>query len=183
MISNVCDSYCGIYCEACDILQTYKTGRKSKLASFWNEKAIRKYHSGMGSDVSAQSCAIHCEGCKSDSLFINCAACKIRECARSKKVEHCIECNEYPCGMLGHSQQAQAVLPHLKENQPNMERIREKGIEKWLVEQKVRWQCPQCKNLFSWYSTRCSHCGANLKSKTYRFSLIQALLLRSSFSM
>jgi len=176
------DSYCGIYCGACDIMQAYITGKKHKLSSFWNEKTIRKYHACMGNDISAQSCAIQCNGCKSDSLFINCAFCRIRECAISRKVEHCIDCSDYPCSLLGNRQQAQVVLPHLKENHPNMESIRENGTEKWLADQKAKWQCPQCKAGFSWYSTRCSHCGASLKSRAYRFSPMQSVLLRSSFS-
>lgn len=176
------DSYCGIYCGACDIIQAYKTGKKHKISSFWSEENIRKYHSAMGNDISGHSCAIHCHGCKSDSLFINCSFCKIRECAINKKLEHCIDCSDYPCSLLGDRQQAQIVLPHLKKNHPNMESIRNNGTEKWLAEQKIKWQCPKCKEEFSWYSTRCNHCGANLKSKTYRFSPIQSALLKSSFS-
>jgi hypothetical protein len=37
------DSYCGIYCGACDIMMTYKTGRKHKLATFWDESTVRTF--------------------------------------------------------------------------------------------------------------------------------------------
>jgi len=117
-------------------MQAYKTGKKHKLSSFWDEKTIQKYHSAIGNDISAQSRAIHCNGCKSDSLFVNCAFCKIRECAQSKQIEHCSECSDYPCALHGNSQQAQAVLPHLKENQPNMAQIQKIGTEQWITEQK-----------------------------------------------
>ncbi|NLO39258.1 MAG: DUF3795 domain-containing protein [Ruminiclostridium sp.] len=176
------DSYCGIYCGACDILQAYKTGKKHKLASFWNEKNIRKYHLAMGNDNASRSCAIHCNGCKSNSLFINCASCKIRECAMGKEVEHCSECGEYPCSLFGDSQKAQIVLPHLKENQPNLESIKKNGTEKWLADQEKRWQCPQCRAGISWYTSKCSQCGTSLKSKAYRFTWMQSVMLKSSFS-
>lgn len=42
------DSYCGIYCGACDIMMTYKTGCQHRLASFWNESTVKTFHNKLG---------------------------------------------------------------------------------------------------------------------------------------
>ena len=77
------DSYCGLYCGACFIIQAYKQNRTDCIPEPWLE--------------SIQGKELDCYGCKSGKLYENCRGCKIRICAESKNVEFCNECPEYPC--------------------------------------------------------------------------------------
>ena len=75
------DCYCGIYCGACDILMTYKTGYKHRPASFWNESTVKTLHNKLGLYYDKnRPFTTKCNGCKSDTLFVNCAVCEIRKC-------------------------------------------------------------------------------------------------------
>ena len=85
MSTDTNDSYCGIYCGACDIMMSYKTGRRTRLASLWNVPTVKKFQKKMGLDYDEnRACSLECHGCKSGTLFVNCRACGIRICARKK---------------------------------------------------------------------------------------------------
>ncbi len=45
---------------------------------------------------------INCDGCVTDGtrIFSYCGTCKIRRCAREKRVENCAFCSVYPCEVL-----------------------------------------------------------------------------------
>lgn len=174
------DSYCGIYCGACDIMKSYKTGDKSKLASFWNETVVQKLHKGMGlSYDNSRPFELTCHGCKSDTLFVNCRVCNIRKCAIEKNIEHCIDCREYPCNTISEFNKMAFFLPHVKYNHTNMEKIKKDGVDRWLSEQESRWKCPGCNTGFSWYSDRCGNCGRDLTKSAYKFSFIKSLILKA----
>jgi len=173
------DSYCGIYCGACDIMMTYKTGKIHKLASFWNESTVKTFQKKTGIPYDENKPFTYkCNGCKSDTLFVNCAVCRIRDCAVSAKVEHCIDCNKYPCNLIVESQKVEPLLPHLKSNHTNMETITKAGITRWLAEQENMWKCPGCKTGFSWYTGKCQNCGKDLKEFTFKFSFWQSTILK-----
>ena len=179
MKNNSYDSYCGIYCGACDIMMAGRTGGKYRLASFWNGKNIRRYQKTLGIEYdSEQPVSLKCNGCKSDTLFVNCASCRIRTCAIDKKVDHCLDCASYPCNLIVEFNKAGSLLPHVKNNHDNMKRIQDSGIKTWLSEQAERWRCPDCNTEFSWYTNKCKNCGKNLKEYSYKFSFIQALILK-----
>ncbi len=173
------DSYCGIYCGACDIMTTYRTGRKGRLASFWNEENVKIFHRAAGIAYNEnRAFEMRCRGCKSDDLFVNCKNCLIRKCAIERKIAHCIDCGEYPCVKTRQMKKVEGLLPHVKGNRDNLERIRRAGPEKWLSEQEERWKCPHCSENFSWYTDTCNGCGRDLKKETYRFSFLQAIILK-----
>ena len=173
------DSYCGIYCGACDIMIAYKTGQKGRLASFWNEENVKTFHRATGTAYDeGKAFQMKCHGCKSDDLFVNCKNCQIRVCAVERNLSHCIDCGEYPCGKITQMKKMEGLLPHLKGNRSNLEMIRIAGLEKWLSEQEKRWKCPHCGENFSWYSGNCIKCGMNLKEGTFKFSFLQALILK-----
>lgn len=174
------DSYCGIYCGACDIMNTYKTGYKSRLASFWNETAVKKLHKTMGLDYdNTRPFEITCNGCKTDTLFVNCRVCNIRKCAIEKNVAHCIDCGEYPCNTIIEFNKMSSFFPHLNCKQANMEKIKKEGTERWLSEQENGWKCPDCKTGFSWYTGKCNNCGKDLTGLSYKFYFIKSLILKA----
>lgn len=173
------DSYCGIYCGACDIHLAYKTGHKDKFASFWTEPVLRAFQKAQGnSGVTNDALRIRCHGCKSDVVFINCTTCKIRSCAIDRKIEHCIDCKEYPCPHHLGMRKGAALLPHVKSNHHNLEAIRKAGAEQWLGQQEELWKCPGCQTSFGWYSDVCRTCGKKLTGLSFKFSPVKAFLLK-----
>jgi hypothetical protein len=173
------DSYCGIYCGACDIMMSYKTGNKHRLASFWNESTVKTFQNKLGLVYdSGKPFSYKCNGCKTDTLFVNCAVCQIRKCAINSKVEHCIDCEKYPCKPIVDSRKMFSLLPHIKSNRNNMEIIKKVGVTQWLSEQEKKWKCPNCNTNFSWYTYKCKNCNNDLKQYSFRFSFLQSLILR-----
>ena len=173
------DSYCGIYCGACDIMNSYQTGKKQPLALFWNEKTVKSLHKGLGLKYDdSKPFTLECHGCKSGQLFVNCRVCKKRECAISRNLAHCIDCSDYPCDEIRSMQKNAFVLPHVKDNHTNMASIKSVGVEQWLKDQQNRWKCPKCNTGFSWYTSKCNSCGSNLRKYTWRFSSFRLQLLR-----
>lgn len=146
------DSYCGLYCGACSILKAERDGSRDPFAAFWADD---------------RQMALHCRGCKSDSLFENCAICDIRTCAISKGVERCLECGDFPCEKMNPEMMAGLVqkLPHLSSATENVEKIMTQGCANWLAQQAELWSCPECQTAFSWYDDSCSKCGTDLTKR------------------
>ncbi len=173
------DSYCGIYCGACDIMMTYKTGNSYRLALFWNEATVKSLQKGLGLKYDeSQPFKIECHGCKSDLQFVNCRVCKIRDCAVSRKIEHCIDCENYPCNLTAGMKKNEFSLPHTKENHPNMMTIKQAGVDQWLSEQAKKWKCPECTTNFSWYTSSCTNCGSNLDKYSFKFTSFHFILMK-----
>jgi len=178
------DSYCGIYCGACDIVMTYKTGKKHRLASFWDERTVKIFQKKIGIQYDENKPFTYkCNGCKSNIQFVNCSVCQIRKCAIEKNVEHCIDCPKYPCDQILGSKTSSFLLPHLKSNHANMEKIIKVGIAQWLSDQEEKWKCPSCKTSYSWYTRKCMNCGAKLKDHSFRFSILQSIILKMGIYM
>lgn len=173
------DSYCGIYCGACDIRLAGETGRKSRFAAFWDEGTLRRFRERQGTPItSPEQLRLRCSGCKSDDVFVNCGACQLRACARERRVEHCSDCSEYPCATYRGFLSAGSILPHVSHCQANLEAIRAVGVERWTEDQAERWRCPECRAPFSWYAETCGSCGKALGDRSFRFSALRALVMR-----
>ncbi|MFC2071339.1 DUF3795 domain-containing protein [Chloroflexota bacterium] len=125
------DTYCGIYCGACEVMNAETYQDKAHVTKIWE---------GI---MEASPEQVHCSGCKSDDLFFNCEQCKMRPCAKSKGLEFCIECNEYPCIYYHEGKQVVEQLPylsHMKAIVKNLRDIKGYGIERWLDIQKTKWE-------------------------------------------
>lgn len=142
------DTYCGLYCGACDVLIANKNGNVEKLAKAWNMKPEK----------------LRCHGCKTEIISSFCATCDIKKCAEkeNKKVDFCFQCAEYPCARLVEFKNDK--YPHHSVVLKNLDIIHDKGIDKWLEEQNSRWSCPNCGTKFSWYDKVCQNCGEKLYS-------------------
>ncbi|MGE5396052.1 MAG: DUF3795 domain-containing protein [Chitinophagales bacterium] len=162
------DSVCGIYCGACSIMASYRTGIKDPLALFFNEANVKSFLTSQGQTYPENEPFEHkCHGCKTSTLFINCRPCPIRACAVEKKAEHCIECEQYPCDLFSSrmcNPEIAQNLPHTKAAVKNLNRIKEVGLNQWLTEQEKAWRCPDCGTDFSWYASACGKCGRDLNS-------------------
>jgi len=148
------DSYCGIYCGACDLLVACRRGEPGSFSP------------GFKAAIPARD-DYRCRGCKSELVFGNCASCPIRACARARGIEHCSDCGEYPCEPLRRIryESPHPGLPHLSLCHENLEAIKARGTEAWLEEQVALWRCPSCSAPDSWYSAACPRCGEPLAGR------------------
>jgi len=136
------DTYCGLYCGACPVLLANETGTVERRAVEWNMKPGE----------------LRCLGCRSEMTAVFCTDCVIRPCARDRGITSCCDCSEYPCELLRNFRADEH--PHHSVILKNLARIKEKGPDAWLEEQKHRWSCPVCGARFTWYDDRCPECGA-----------------------
>jgi hypothetical protein len=135
------DTFCGLYCGACDVLQANKSGTIETLAQAWGEEPEQ----------------LRCRGCKSEINAVYCKECGIKLCAKNKEVEYCFQCDDYPCTRLvafrndDHAHHSIVLR--------NLDHIGRHGLEQWLEEQRARWSCPNCGVGFTWYDKVCKGCG------------------------
>ncbi len=88
-------------------------------------------------------CGIYCAGCKNYLKNMNCMGCRYEEnlvddcptrsCAINKGLLYCGECSDYPCIVL--KEFYEDGVCHHQQAFLNVLRIKEIGIEKWLLEQ------------------------------------------------
>jgi hypothetical protein len=138
------DTFCGLYCGACDVSQANRSGTVAALARDW----------GMEPDQ------LRCQGCKSAVNAVYCIDCDIKACASSRTVEYCFQCADYPCVRLLTFRDDDSAHHSVVSN--NLDRLREQGLDRWLAEQRLRWTCPSCGAETTWYETACRACGGQL---------------------
>jgi rubrerythrin len=109
-----------------------------------------------------------CDGCLSGGkLAAHCQNCNIRLCALNKQNNsRCSDCEELPCYRITNLINMGRYL-HRKEYLPNLEKIREMGVQKWAKYEEERWRCPQCGLLMSWYDAECVGCGAKRSERVF----------------
>jgi hypothetical protein len=148
MIINIMDfrydAYCGLNCGACMIRTAFVQKRYDLIPKIWRENSREK--------------KFDCAGCKNDSVYENCQHCSIRSCAKTKKVEYCMDCTEYPCDLYSILKQR----THFQVTKDNPKRIRQMGLESWIVVENNRWKCSKCGIQYSWYEEICAKCGTKL---------------------
>ena len=74
------DTYCGLYCGACDIMAAFKKSTVENTKPQWEDLPVefrKNIPAGKAADII-------CYGCKSDTVFIGCSKCLIRKCAKKK---------------------------------------------------------------------------------------------------
>ncbi len=155
------DSYCGLYCGACDILHHYKNSLESGKPPEWrNLPATMQKHLPV-----PKNSPIECYGCKSDSVFHGCKKCPMRNCAMAKEgIENCTECSKYPClkfrlwKLFIRLGGFYKKLPHLQELNSNLKEIQTIGLKGWTEKQKTFWTCSKCSSELTWYSKEGHRC-------------------------
>src|SRR4030042_6435199 len=104
------DSYCGLYCGACGVIHAVEKGTLEEFAKKWNSTAEK----------------MECHGCKSDHIAEFSRNCRIRVCARDKRVEFCFECDDYQCERFLDFLEKHAAHPRIHVG--NLERIETGGL-------------------------------------------------------
>ncbi len=159
---------CGTYCGACPAYlakhgedEQIKTKRQKKLASE-PAKALK------GIPPSNWMNGLLCDGCLSGGkLAPHCQNCNIRLCALNKESNsRCSDCKELPCYRVAGLINMGRYL-HRKEYLPNLAKIREMGVQKWVQYEADRWRCPQCGLPMQWYDAECIGCGAKRSERLY----------------
>ncbi|MCK5833873.1 DUF3795 domain-containing protein [bacterium] len=92
-------AYCGLDCESCPIYIATKTENPIARAAM-REDIARICFEKYGMNYTSEEIT-DCDGCRNDGrLFIECANCAIRACARTREVENCAFCDNYACEKL-----------------------------------------------------------------------------------
>jgi len=150
---------CGTYCGACPAyIAKHSEDEQIKM------RLQKRYSSGPMKAVKAipdpgWMDGILCDGCLSDGeIAAHCQSCAIKKCAANKEnVTRCSECKELPCTRI--TNLIDTGLLHRAEYLPNLEKIREMGVQEWVKYEEDRWRCPQCSLPMSWYDAECVGCG------------------------
>ena len=135
------DSYCGIYCGACEIMRVFRFGDVKKAAKEWDMKPEE----------------IRCYGCKTNDVSSYSKDCDFKKCAEDKGVNFCFECENFPCQKLLDFENDECS--HHTGVLKNLEFIKKSGLKNWLMQQELRWKCANCGTNFSWYEKTCKKCG------------------------
>lgn len=137
-------SACGLYCGACGIY----------LATQENDcDKILQYAVVLNQNYEATLCF----GCSSKRKSLHCSeSCIFVECKQRKGVNYCIDCKDFPCQAMN---EFKSKMPHRVEIFDSQKRLKEIGIECWLIEMKDYYTCPHCKTVNSAYHLVCRSCG------------------------
>jgi hypothetical protein len=126
----------------------------------------------------AAPCGMYCGYCRQYldreyGLKKGCEGCRIRnkDCAFLKnkcpslkegRIHFCHECDTFPCDNLDR-------LDEKYRNKygvslvGNLERIKSIGADRWLEEQRDRWQCPACGGRQCVHEKKCYGCGQRIR--------------------
>lgn len=143
-------SECGLYCGACGIYIATQENDNDKILQY----ALvlnQSYDDTL------------CIGCAAERKSLHCSRmCTFIDCKKRKEVAFCSDCKEFPCQALI---EFKSKMPHRAEIIDSIKRMKDIGIEKWLIEMKEYFYCPQCKTVNSAYHITCRKCGFNPSCK------------------
>lgn len=134
---------CGLYCGACGIYLATQENDTEKILQY----AV----------VLNQSFdETLCDGCRANRKSAHSSKmCLFVTCVKSKGIEFCGTCNDYPCEEIT---EFQSEMPHRIEILESQNRLKEIGWEKWLFEMNKKFSCSQCNTINSAYDITCRKC-------------------------
>lgn len=140
--NNDLAAFCGLYCGACSFKVAFDEKCSAHVKAM--PSAFDEYK-----DQELQ----FCPGCRLDN---QCGECDIRDCAKEKNIEHCGDCNEFPCERI--KAFAEDEFPHHSHVISNLKGLKTLGTEEWLSMQDKKWRC-KCGGKTSWYLDVCCACA------------------------
>ena len=136
-------AFCGLFCGSCGIY----------IATIRNDgKELERIAQMMKTGIEE----IPCRGCRSDVLSPHCRMCGFKSCAKTRNLNNCEECGEFPCDAL---RDFQKQLPHRTELFESAQYRNEHGIDQWLEKMREDYSCEKCGEINSPYYTACRKCG------------------------
>lgn len=148
---------CGTYCGACPAyIAKHGTDELKELL----KKSSSNSATGKGIPPANWMEGLLCDGCLSGgTLAPHCQQCNIRLCALDKQTDaRCANCEELACRRVMNLINMGGYL-HREEYIPNLKKMKEMGVQEWVIYEEKRWQCPRCGLPLSWYDTECAGCG------------------------
>jgi hypothetical protein len=105
-----------------------------------------------------------CPGCRGQetSQPVYCRRCKIRDCAVSRGIDFCYECESFPCPRIKQIDKRYRLRYHVSLIENGI-RIKTVGLEQFLREDKQKWTCPGCGGVVCMHSRVCSACGREME--------------------
>ncbi|MFW9987238.1 MAG: DUF3795 domain-containing protein [Candidatus Odinarchaeota archaeon] len=138
---------CGLYCGVCSIY----------IADRANNSKFKRILLDWSKPFSKTIDDIKCKGClakNQEDLFVYCKICSIRDCVKSKGFESCYQCEDFPCKFIDKFPFPIGKKVILRA----IPRWKELGTEKWVEEEKKRYQCPECGNPLFRGAKHCNKC-------------------------
>lgn len=110
---------------------------------------------------------LRCDGCLSGGeLPPHCRECSIRLCAANKLADaRCADCDELPCHRV--TELIDVGFLHRGEYLPNLAKMREMGVQRWVEYEEERWRCSRCGLPVSWYDAECVGCGETRSERLF----------------
>jgi len=138
---------CGTYCGACPAYIRKYGGDETRFSPGSTKGPFAGFVDMMGQ--------LRCDGCMSGgTLAAHCRTCNIRLCAANKQKDgRCTDCKDLLCYRIANLVN-QGNYPHRQEYLPNLEKIRQMGVEQWVTYEQERWRCPGCGLAMSWYDAK-----------------------------
>ena len=95
--------------------------------------------------------------------------CVIKNCEVIKMNQSgfCFECRKYPCRKLRQLDKRYRTK-YLMSMIENLEYIGDNGIQKLLVREQEKWQCPECGGVVCCHDDTCYSCGQDILVKRKR---------------
>jgi len=98
----------------------------------------------------------HCSGClpRNKNCFIK------RGCKKLAKneIKFCFECEDMPCENLDRVDRRYRKRYDMSMVE-NLKELKEKGMKKFLKNQKEKYECPECGDVISVHDRKCYSCG------------------------
>lgn len=132
---------CGMYCGVCGIYIAHRDNNikfKERLTTVYNVPVEQ----------------IACKGCLSDQPSVFCLTCDIRSCTKSKGIEGCHQCTDFPCQFI----EDFSIEVGKKVILRAIPTWRELGTKKWVEEEEHRYICPHCGYPSFRGAKRCRQC-------------------------
>jgi len=131
---------CGLHCGKCFAfvdgdIRKYSLLLKESLGNFdicaerfsglLNKPVFQKYPDFK--EMLEYFTTVECQGCRNETCKLF-DSCKVKECAKQKKVDFCFQCDEFPCNNTGFDEHL------LKRSVDINQRMKEIGVENYYQE-------------------------------------------------
>jgi hypothetical protein len=110
-----------------------------------------------------------CEGCRPRNK--KCAFLKKRcEVLLNNEIRYCYECNSFPCQRLKTIDKRYQTKFHMSMIH-NLTEIKQRGVDQFLTEQRMKWRCPCCGGIVCCHNGLCFKCDFDkLQQKKRKYS-------------
>lgn len=151
---------CGTYCGACPAYLAKHGEDEQTRMKVQKRPSSGPAEARQGIPPSNWMDGLLCDGCLSGGVLAgHCQRCDIRLHALNKQNDsRCTDCEALPCYRITALLNMGRYL-HRREYLPNLEKIREMGVQEWVKKEEERWRCPKCRLPMSWYDAECARCG------------------------